>query len=177
MLGTHGSFKSCHECQDLSPDNRMCDWGGTIADPWLRACCSPDNDSAYCKKTAYNKCSPSFSEAGASYYSFCPLTNNTMCGTKKASEKLYGDGAVVLQVSLRKLSFSNQDLRWFQKHEDKLDRFDACTYTLLQEPADLFAGGNIALNVTKMSNVEIYLSEGEKSEEAEAVAAVEGSAE
>ena len=82
VRASHGSFKSCYDCVAESPENKLCNWGMNSIDPWKYACCSPDNPSMYCKASEHNKCTPSYSEVKELFYTYCPLVNNTMCGTE-----------------------------------------------------------------------------------------------
>jgi len=88
VAASHGGLKSCYECASLNPENRLCDFGGTLPDPWASACCSPDNKSPYCTETGFNKCSPPYSQAGNLFYSHCRQVNKTMCGTEEADMSL-----------------------------------------------------------------------------------------
>ena len=130
----------------------MCNWGFDSLDPWTYACCSPDNPSIYCEETEHNKCFPSFAEVNELFYTYCPLVNNTMCGTE--SEEL------VLETSIEENSFSIETLRWKDKYY-KLPQYDACYYVIKNPPHVYEPGAKLKLKITEMRNLDIYLFGGE----------------
>ena len=88
-FGSHGAFKSCYDCKiDSNGENYMCNFGGLSVDPWKYTCCSPDNPSDYCKKSDFNECYPSYNQVKERFYTYCPLVNNTMCGTESEDHSL-----------------------------------------------------------------------------------------
>ena len=64
----HGSPKTCYECSEKYPKNYFCWFKGKHDDPWRGTCCKEGNNSPYCQKKSYNRCSKSFEEMGPMYY-------------------------------------------------------------------------------------------------------------
>ena len=85
---SHGAFKSCYECMEASEDNYICDWDGKADSKWEGACCAEGTDSTFCRPGGRNTCSPTYKEAQHMYWAYCPLINNTMCGTESADMSL-----------------------------------------------------------------------------------------
>ena len=135
VAGYHGNFKTCYECASKFPKNRICnakrESSSTGKDPWLSACCPPDNKSPYCLETYYNICSPPYEQAGPLYYSYCAQTNMTMCGTTDSMNMTF-------TAEPEQKTFTFDGLRRYQKMSGKDDRFDACRYTFMSLPVGMY---------------------------------------